>query len=439
MDRARRELGHLLRRAGFGASPAELDAAARLGYDATVERLLYPERVADAAAEARLAALEVDEARIDDLRLLWLTRMLHTRRPLQEKMVLFWHGHLPSAVSKVGGPQAPPAFRQQLALFREHALGSWRELLRGISRDRAMLIYLDNRLNRKGAPNENYARELMELFALDIGNYTEDDVAEAARAFTGWTLDRDGSFSVNRRQHDDGVKTVLGRTGPWTGDDVIDIILEQPAAATFLARKLFRFFAYDDPEPAVVERLAADFRRGNYDLRALVGQILRSPEFRSERAYHARIKSPVELAIGSLKLLGAESVPRDLSGALRGMGQDLLNPPSVKGWDGGPAWINATTLLVRFNFANRLAIARGERGESYLDPAALASRHSTPEALVDHFVELFLDGDLPAASRAALVDYLRDGGDLGADPDAADRKIRGLAHLVMSSPHYQLN
>src|SRR5829696_5722800 len=207
MDPTRREMAHLLRRAGFGATPAELDAAARLGYDATVERLLHPERVAD-DVDARLAALDLDVSRADSMRLAWLYRMLLTKRPLQEKMVLFWHGHLTSAVSKIGGQRAPEAFKRQLALFREQALGNWRELLRGISRDGAMLQYLDNRLNRKGAPNENYARELLELFALGIGNYSEDDVDELARAFTGWTTNREGEFQVAPRQHDNDPKTI---------------------------------------------------------------------------------------------------------------------------------------------------------------------------------------------------------------------------------------
>jgi len=437
MDQTRREVAHLLRRAGFGASPAEIDAAARASYDATVERLLRPAASDD--DEARVADLDVDRGRVDGVRLVWLHRMLRTQQPLREKMVLFWHGHLTSAVSKLGGRRGPALMDQQLALFREHALGNWRELLQAISRNPAMLGYLDNRLNRKGAPNENYARELMELFTLGIGNYDEQDIKEAARAFTGWTVDREGNFTVNLAQHDDGMKTVLGRTGPWTGDDVIDILLEHPAAGSHLTRKLFRYFAYDEPEFTVVERLAGEFRRSGYDVRSLVSAILRSPEFRSERAYHATIKSPVELAIGSLRLLGTDSAPRDLPVLLRRMGQDLLNPPSVKGWDGGAAWINATTMVERLNFANRLAATRGDGGESYFDPAALASRFKTADALVDYFGELFLEGDLPATSRAALLDYARDGGEGFAAPDAADQKIRGLAHLVMASPLYQLN
>src|SRR4051794_11510549 len=438
MDQIRRELAHLLRRAGFGATPAELDAAVRLGYDATVERLLNYERVPD-DVDAHLGALDLDPSKIEGMRLAWLTRMLLTKRPLQEKMVLFWHGHLTSAVSKVGGQRAPEAFKRQLALFREQALGNWRDLLRGVSRDGAMLQYLDNRLNRKGAPNENYARELMELFTLGIGNYSEDDVKDAARAFTGWTVDREGQFTVAPRQHDADHKSVLGRAGNLDGDDVIEAILAHSAAAPFLAGKLFRFFAYDDPAPAVVDRLGGVFRDSGYDLRALVGAILRAPEFRSEHAYHARIKSPVEFTLGALKALDSETVPRDLPAALRRMGQDLLNPPSVKGWDGGRAWINAMTVLERANYANRLATARADRGESYLDPAVLARAHGAPEALVDHFAERFLDGDLPASSRAALLDYARDGADLAADANAADRKIRGLVHLLMASPLYQLN
>jgi uncharacterized protein (DUF1800 family) len=439
MDRARRDLAHLYRRAGFGASPAELDVAVRMGYDAAVERLLQPDSVAD-NVEDRLAGLELDLTRPENLRLAWLYRMLYTRRPLQEKMVLFWHGHLTSALPKIGGgPRAPELMKRQLVLFREQGLGSWRELLRAISRDGAMLYYLDNRLNRKGAPNENYARELLELFALGIGNYDEHDVKEAARAFTGWTTDRDGNFSVNARLHDDEPKTVLGRAGALGGGDVIEAILDQPVAATYLARKLFRFFAYEDPEPALVDRLADTFRASSYAIRPLVGAILRSPEFRSEKAFHATIKSPVELTIGALRHLGADTLPRDLPAVTRRMGQDLLNPPSVKGWDGGQAWINAATLLERFNYANRLAVSRGERGESFLDPDAIARQYRTPQRIVDGLAELLLDGDLPTSSREALLDYVRDGGGDFADVDTADQKIRGLVHLIMASPLYQLN
>jgi uncharacterized protein (DUF1800 family) len=439
MDRARREVGHLLRRAGFGATPVELEAAMRAGYDATVEQLLHPERVSD-DAEARVAARELHPGRAEGLREAWLYRMLFTRRPLQEKMVLFWHGHLVSAAfSKITIQQAPALFRNQLAMFRELALGNWRELLYRISRDPVMLIYLDHRLSRRGAPNENYARELFELFTLGIGNYTERDVSEAARAFTGWSLDHHYEFIHYPNQHDDGPKTIFGRTGNWGPDDVINLLLEQPAAAPHLARKLFRFFAYDDPEPPLVERLADVFRRSGYDLRALVGAILRSPEFRSERAYHAQIKSPVEFLIGSLKALSADRLPYDVSGILRRMGQDLLDPPSVKGWDGGPSWINANTMIERTNLANRLAVVRGERDERYLDPMAVGSLHATPEALVEHVAEWLLEGDLPAANRAVLEEYLREGADITADPNAWDMKVRGLVHLMMASPMYQLN
>jgi uncharacterized protein (DUF1800 family) len=439
MDRARRDLAHLYRRAGFGAGPAELDVAVRMGYDAAVERLLQPDSVAD-NVEDRLAALELDPTRPENLRLAWLYRMLYTRRPLQEKMVLFWHGHLTSALPKIGGGQrAPELMKRQLVLFREQGLGSWRDLLRAVSRDGAMLFYLDNRLNRKEAPNENYARELMELFALGIGNYDEHDVKEAARAFTGWTTDREGNFSINPRQHDDGPKSILGRAGALGGDDVIDAILDQPVAATYIARKLFRFFAYEDPEAALVDRLADTFRASNYAIQPLVGAILRSPEFRSEKAFHASIKSPVELTIGALRLLGADTLPRDLPAITRRMGQDLLNPPSVKGWDGGQSWINAATLLERFNYANRLAVSRAERGESFFDPAAIARQYRTPQRVVDGLAELLLDGDLPTSSREALLDYARDGGGDFADDVTADQKIRGLVHLIMASPLYQLN
>ncbi|MER3404661.1 MAG: DUF1800 domain-containing protein [Chloroflexota bacterium] len=432
---------HLLRRAGFGASEAELEEYSTLGFDRAVDRLIHYEQVAEDVDIDKLAFdLDLDLTKIEDQRLLWMYRMATTRRPLQEKMTLFWHGHFATANSKVNNVGY---MVRQNQFFRDHALGNYREILRGISRDPAMLRWLDSNTNRKRSPNENYARELMELFTLGIGNYSEQDVKEAARAFTGWFV-KDDQFYFDAAQHDNGPKTVLGRTGNWNGDDVIDILVGHPATARRLASKLFRFFVYDNPEPDTIGRFAQVYLGSGYDVRALVEAILRSAEFRSERAFHALIKSPMELIIGAVKALGLATLPRDLAAIARRMGQDLYNPPTVKGWDGGPAWITTSTLLERFNLANRLITTRGREGFATLRDELIARRPASAEQVVDYFLQRFLDGDATDHVRRVLAAYLRvndDGTPLPFSLDARfiDLKVRGLIHLIMSLPGYQLN
>ncbi len=432
---------HLLRRAGFGASEAELEEYSALGFDRAVDRLVHYEQVAEDIDIDKLAFdLDLDLTKIEDQRLLWMYRMATTKRPLQEKMTLFWHGHFATANSKVNNVGY---MVRQNQFFRDHALGNYREILRGISRDPAMLRWLDSNTNRKRSPNENYARELMELFTLGIGNYSEQDVKEAARAFTGWFV-KDDQFFFDAAQHDNGPKTVLDRTGNWNGDDVIDMLVGHPATARRLASKLFRFFVYDNPAPDTIERFAEVYLRSGYDVRALVEAILRSPEFRSERAFHALIKSPIELIIGAVKALGIAALPRDAPAIARRMGQDLYNPPTVKGWDGGPAWITTSTLLERFNLANRLITTRGREGFATLRDELLTRRPGSAEQVVDYFLQRFLDGDAADHVRRALVAYLRvndNGTPLSFSLDARfiDLKVRGLIHLIMSLPGYQLN
>jgi uncharacterized protein (DUF1800 family) len=434
-------IAHLLRRAGFGASQTELDEYTALGFDRAVDRLVRYEQVPDEFDPEKVAfELDLDLTKIEDQRLLWMYRMATTKRPLQEKMTLFWHGHFATANSKVNNVGY---MVRQNQFFRDHALGNYRDILRGISRDPAMLRWLDSNTNRKRSPNENYARELMELFTIGIGNYSEQDVKEAARAFTGWFV-KDDQFFFDAAQHDTGQKTVLGQTGNWNGDGIIDMLVGHPATARRLATKLFRFFVYDNPTQETVEKFAQVYLRSGYDVRALVEAILRSPEFRSERAFHALIKSPMELIIGTVKSLGITALPRDLPGVARRMGQDLYNPPTVKGWDGGMAWITTTTLLERFNLANRLITTRGRDGFAALRDELLAQRLASVEQVVDYFLQRFLDGDVAAHVRRALVAYLQvndDGKPLPFVLDAhfIDLKVRGLIHLIMSLPGYQLN
>jgi len=440
----RRRIAHLLRRAGFGGTPADIDAYMALGFDRAVDRLVDYEAVSNAEVDARVAAMEeeLDVARLPPNQAVWLYRMLHTARPLEERMTLFWHDHFATANSKVGRPEA---MRAQNALFRSHALGSFRELLYGVSRDPAMLRWLDSNSNRRASPNENYARELMELFTMGVGNYTEFDVREAARAFTGWFFDRNRGFVFNQNQHDFGSKTFLGRTGDWDGDDIVDIILEEPVTAGYVAGKLFRHFVHDHPTPATISRLAGAFRASDYNVRELVRAILRSPEFSSDEAYHTLVKSPVEYLIGTMKVLGLDEYARDAMGMLNRMGMAIYNPPDVSGWDWGADWIGAATLLERLNAANTLSTLRGDNARFGLDPAAIVQHLGarTPEQVVDRLLDLLVDGDVPASVRGELLsymtrDYVGSPESFLQDESRLDRTVRGVTHLIMSTPVYQM-
>jgi uncharacterized protein (DUF1800 family) len=445
LDTPRSQVAHLLRRAGFGASEAELDQYTALGFAAVVERLLNPEQVDDSVSDGLIAPLALDATaadarrKIENVKFWWLNRMLYTQRPLQEKMVLFWHNHFATANSKVANAVL---MQQQIQLFRDVGLGSFETLLQKVTRDPAMLIWLDNRQNRKGAPNENYAREVMELFTLGIGNYTEQDIKEAARAFTGHTLDRNLNYVFNANQHDNNDKTFQGQTGNFDADDILAILVRHPAAARFLTTKLFSFFVYENPDPATIDRLANTFTSTNFDIRSVLRDIFGGPEFLSPQSFHGQIKSPVDLVVGSLKALNVQNVGPDATAALRRMGQDLLNPPDVSGWKGGAAWINASTLFERFNWGNRLATSRDAGKPYFADvPAQIQSRGiTTADGLVDFYLGILVDGDATAEARQALLDYLNgSGGSLALDDGAAlDMKARGLVHLALAAPAYQL-
>ncbi len=354
----------LLRRAGFGATPAELERYVDLGIEKTLDELLHPERV-DEDFDGLLGSLSghlIDLQNIEDVQTWWLYRMARTRRPLAEKMTLFWHGHFSVSNAKVANPLA---MHNHLALLREKGLGSFKDLVLGVSKDPAMLIWLDGNTNRKGAPNENYGRELLELFTLGIGNYGEADVQASARAFTGWNLNENG-FIFNQNQHDPGPKTFLGQTGPLDGGDIVEAVSAHPATAERICRKLFGFFAYPAPEAPLLGSLIGAYMDSRGDIRSVVRAILTSDAFYSDESRYGHIKSPVEYTAGSIRMVGAQSRERGLILALRSMGQDILNPPNVAGWAGGRAWINPSTLLERFNFAARLATQRGDPNDGGL-------------------------------------------------------------------------
>ncbi|PKB65285.1 MAG: hypothetical protein BZY82_09175 [SAR202 cluster bacterium Io17-Chloro-G3] len=425
-------IGHLLRRAGFGARQEDYDKFLAMGLDATVDYLLDYDSVDNSALESRLASLDLDMEKGSQLKQWWLIRMIYTERPLQEKMVLFWHGILTSSYKKGGSL----FMHVQNELFRKHALDNYDVLLKAVSRDPAMLNWLDSKRNKKRAPNENYSRELMELFTMGIGHYTEEDVRESARAFTGWGLLK-GEFRFNPKDHDNLSKRFLGKTGDFHGDDIVDIILEHPATGDFIARELFSFFAYDDPEPEIIQSLAATFQTSKYSMKAVMRQILTSPAFYSEKAYRAKIKSPSELVAGTVRSLGIETDGKPLSRWTEIMGQVLFAPPDVSGWDGGETWINSTTLLQRLNFVNLISANSNKRLP--FDPVKLLPQDSPSltEAGLEYFPKLLLDENMAPEEQQVLQAYLTTL-DARVGSLMNNEKLKSLIYLVMASPEFQL-
>jgi len=390
----------------------------------------------------------------------WVYRMLHTNQPLVEKLTLLWHDHFATSNSKV---QNAGFMLDQYELMRRHALGSFAVMLRDISHDPAMLVWLDTTLSQRNRPNENYARELMELFSLGIPhpreagrrNYNEQDIREAARAFTGWRL-VDGRAVFQAEHHDPSEKTVFGRRGRWNWEQVVNLCLEQEACSYFLARKLFGFFVSDtlNPSADLLEPLARQLREGEYQIRPVVERILRSNLFFSEHAYRTKIKSPVEFVLGLVHGLEAhvpdDTLPRristsQLTTAMEQMGQRVCYPPSVAGWDGGPAWLNGQTFLLRQNLALALTSTTDDRFGRRTDPAILARRHDRDpgEQQIDFFLNLFVQGDVPPAARTRLADFVAQSARnrypaFWSPRDAEEQRVRSLCHLVLCLPEYQL-
>jgi uncharacterized protein (DUF1800 family) len=443
-----RLVGHLYRRAGFGATFAELEQGVKDGPSRTVERLLAGgpadpdfDRTSEFMASERSLPAGAPGTQ---LAAWWLYRMLRTPHPLREKMTLFWHNHFATSLAKVANARL---MLGQYRTLHKFALGSFRELLHAVTVDPAMLVWLDAKESKKGKPNENYARELMELFSLGIGHYTEADIREAARAFTGYGV-RDGAMTFAPKEHDAGPKTVLGRTGPLSAADVVNVCLEQTASPRFLVRKLYRFLVSetDTPPAAVIDPLAEEYRRSRFDTGKLVATILRSELFFSPAAYRQRVKSPVDFAVGIVRGLEGNVGPLNLASALESLGQVLFAPPSVKGWDGGPAWLNGQTLLFRQNLALALTSTEDTRFGRRCDPAAVLAKHgrTSDEAAVDFFLTVFLQRDVPAESRSKLLDYLRTSKAAAYPPywsaeDIAQHRLRTVARLTLTLPEFQLD
>jgi len=448
---------HLLRRAGFSGSPDEIARFAAMGARDAAEALIHftaspddapsvmpypnPRRVAfagmddmakrDAAKARRQAAV----ANIRDLQLWWLGRMLTTTAPLQEKMTFFMHGHFTTAAIQKG--VWPNLVLGQNQLFRQYALGNLHDLTRAVSQDPAMLLYLDNAENNKSRPNENYARELMELFTLGIGNYTEEDIRQSARAFTGWTIDRrTGEFAFDARTHDDGPKTFLSRTGNFDGKDIVDIIYQQRAAETFWATSLLSAFVYNDPEPELVDAFANAIARNRFELAPTMSMLLRSNVFYSDRAYRALVKSPVEFVVGAHKQMGLTTIVDGTPAALNAMGQILFYPPNVAGWPGGANWLTSQMLIARENFVAKLVNAPDMAQSTWMAQVPMDAGKASRE-----LVATILQGDVPMEAYQQLIAFLNGAGTSALGMFSAENyqeRVRGAAYLTMAMPAYQL-
>lgn len=460
-------MAHLLRRAGFGATPQELDRYLAQGYEATVEELLHPPQEPDRMPEDIIRRYHVD---MSELRFLnsagayWLYRMVTTVAPLQEKIALFFHGLFATGYAKTNQARA---LLNQIDMFRRFGLGSFRDLLVELSKDPAMIIWLDNHDNHKGAINENYGRELLELFSMGIGNYTEDDIKEAARAFTGWTLanaeymavraTKDSiwpygriawHFQYRADDHDYEEKTFLGQRGRFNGADVVDVIVRQPACARFICTRLYRFFAADQVTEAgqkAIEAMMEAFTSSGYQIRPALRALFLSDHFKHETRF-ARVKSPAELVVGVLRLAGDFRWPRleilEVANRLSYMGQTLLNPPTVEGWHEGEEWIDSGALVERVNFAAQYLGDPSKPGiRDIID--RLARRDGGvlgPEALVEACLEMMGPLEVAPSTRQAIVQAAAAEGPVDLrrrSPEDEARVARVLA-LIGSTREFQM-
>ena len=428
--------GHLFRRAGFGATWDQLQQALRDGPQQSVDKLLKPG--GDVAAFNRTydeleSAVDPESESTDSVRGWWLRRMMQTPHPLLEKMSLFWHNHF--ATSPARGSHALSMHRH-LQLVRSHALGRFSELLGAIVTDATMLVALDAATNRKARPNQPFAKDLLELFTVGPGNFSEKDASAVARAFTGWFVVRNRARYV-AREHDDDRKTVFGQEGPWTGEDVVRILLAQPGTPRLIVRKLYRWLVSETGEPgdALIGPLADSFAK-DYDIARLVETILRSNLFFSAAAYRRRIKGPVEYALAIVRGMEETVNPEPLGHALAELGQNVCHPPTAKGWAGGKVWINQATLIGRSNLAWAMLSGSAPYGDR-LNPLSAAEKHgpSTVAAAARFLLDLFLQGDVAPEKREKVMQMAAGVG--SAKPDQVKRS-REIAYAIVTLPEFQL-
>lgn len=492
------EAAHLLNRAGFGGSPSDVKSLHALGREKAVDFLIAPTEPIDAfpapewstaeqaladmkarreqyretqkatrglsaedAEKAKREAIQASQQKARQQALeaqsWWFRRMLKTEAPLREKMTLFWHDHFATSIQKV---KQPVLMIFQNELFRQNAFGSFKDLTHAILMDPAMLLYLDTQTSKKGMPNENFAREVMELFTLGEGNYTEQDIHEAARAFTGYQIDLiNGKVSQSERQWDSTDKTVFGQTGAFDGKAVIDLIFKKEQAARFMSKKLWEFFVSDNPSKSTLDALTASFQQADFRTGPLLREIFLSKEFYAPAVFRTQIKSPVQFIIALLKQLEVISPPLGFPvTAQLQLGQVLFMPPNVAGWDWGQAWINTNTLLTRYNLAGFVTkgtgssettmvedklkvpgmalvknMGRGWKGPDYESIAPRALREN-PVDLVDSLIFRFFQSPLPEQARSSFIEYATSKkGAIFTNSETAE-----LCHLMLSTPYYQL-
>ena len=457
-------MAHLMRRAGFGATREELEQRVANGYEATVEELLNPENqpALDRYELVRHHPWTWKPGTLPGMGAAeWLWYMVNTQRPLEEKMSLFWHQVFATGVSKVDHYDE---IVRMVALFREKGMGSYKELITDLAHNPAMIYWLDNCENHADAVNENWGRELLELFSMGVGNYTEVDVREASRAFTGWTIEpklprgpigrHDWNFLYRPDDHDDTEKTFLGETGNLNGDDIIDIVCQHPATATFIARHLYNFFVADEAQvPAwavtpprdqeAIDALADAYVDSGYNIKAMLRVLFNSDFFKNAR--FARLKNPAEVVVGTMKLVGGYGFPApgigELSRQAQYMGQDLLNPPSVEGWHTGVEWINSGSLMRRINFTADLVGDVEKPGVQAIVNRLKAQGDLTTEGFVDTCLDLMGPLEVNQETRQELIDHASIGGNLtwgnSQETNTSKDRISEMLQLIVSLRDYQ--
>ena len=453
------ELEHLMRRASLGVSDFELETLGSQSYEETVEQLLAPENQQDYDDNMFFRyhpMADVGMFSLGHAQLNWMYRMTHSQRYLQEKMALFWHHIFATGDGKL---ENGFAMHSQINMFREHGMENYRTLLIELAKDPAMIFWLDNQENHKRTPNENWGRELLELFSLGVGNYTEKDVFECARAFTGWTFTnkmhrRFGpnpwKFVYRAEDHDNGEKTFLGQTGNFNGEDIIDIILKQPACAAFITRHLYNFFVADEPEvpkwpnepprdPKAIEYLSKVFVESNYEIKPVLRALFNSDFFKE--AIYQKVKSPVEVVVGTLKLTGDMNGPDPRWGEVAQvpttMGQDVLNPPSVEGWHTGKEWINSGAFINRVNFvADRLKNTELPGVKNIIDNVKQNADINVAKSIVDSCLEELGDLKIETDTYDELIDGINSvDGSNGSG--SKDQQIADTLAMIAGTKEYQ--
>ena len=481
-----RRIEHLLRRAGFGARPDELEDYGEMTVPQAVDALLNYENIIDDVdsfigkpgyVNITNRGQFLPQSNIVDARQRWLFRMLHSERPLQEKMTLFWHNHFATGYTKIAGAlgategarylaakasEDPGKVRGQIEMLRDNALGNFRDILVNIAKDTAMLVWLDGRTNTRAMPQENFAREIMELFTMGVGTFTEEDVYAGARVFTGWNLSRPGAavdgtqhyeFVYNAGQHEttpktftfpiyaDGNRTIPGRSaadGMQDGLDLINALAASANTARYLATKLYRFFVSETGpvNASFVERVASVYLRSRYDMKAVMREVLLSPEFWAENAYYARYSWPVEFVVRAMKDIGWVGFSvNDALNPLANMGMILYEPPDVAGWDAGQPWFSTGAMLARMNFAATLA---GNQRFNLATSVRLANAMRTPDTFMFHMTSELRTAPLDSGVAAEWAAYVRATGPWTGSNTQVQAKASGLAHLMAGSPEYQL-